>query len=113
MKALIWILILGAIGYFGYTNYVKPLTDEEREVQMVEKKFDAAVEEYMQAVRKAGGLGMDTVSDADAAIRKVRATKDALLNLRRRLKDDAAIERAKVLEGKMRNFYGKNDLIWF
>jgi hypothetical protein len=113
MKALIWILILGAIGYFGYTNYVKPLTNEEKEVQMVEKKFDAAVEEYMQAVRKAGGLGMDTVSDVDAAIRKVRATKDAILNLRRRLKDEAAIERAKVLEVKMRNFYGKNDLVWF
>jgi hypothetical protein len=113
MRAFIWILILGAIGYFGYTNYVKPLTGEEKEVQMIEKKFDAAVEEYMQAVRKAGGLGMDTISDVDDAIRKVRVTKDALLNLKRRLKDEAAIERAKVLEAKMRNFYGKNELIWF
>ena len=113
MKALIWILILGAIGYFGYTNYIKPLTGEENEVQMVENKFDAAVEEYMQAVRKAGGLGMDTISDVDAAIRKVRATKDALLNLKRRLKEDSAIERANALEAKMRNFYAKNELIWF
>ncbi|MGD8537571.1 MAG: hypothetical protein PVI66_02510 [Candidatus Aminicenantes bacterium] len=113
MKALIWILILGAIGYFGYTNYVKPLTSEEKEVKLVEDKFDAAVEEYLQAVRKAGGLGMDTVSDADAAIRKVRATKDALLNLKRRLKDEAALEKAKALEAKMRNFYARNDLIWF
>ncbi len=113
MKALIWILILGAIGYFGYTNYVKPLTSEEKEVKLVEGKFDAAVEEYLQAVRKAGGLGMDTVSDTDAAIRKVRATKDALLNLKRRLKDGAALEKAKALEAKMRNFYARNDLIWF
>lgn len=113
MKALIWILILGAIGYFGYTNYVKPLTGEEQEVKLIENKFDAAVEEYVQAVRKAGGLGMDTVSDTDAAIRKVRATKDALLNLKRRLKNEAAIKRANALEAKMRNFYGKNDLIWF
>lgn len=113
MKALIWILILGAIGYFGYTNYLKPLTGEEQEVKLIENKFDAAVEEYLQAVRKAGGLGMDTVSDADAAIRKVRATKEALLNLKRRLKNEAAIERAKALEAKMRNFYGKNELIWF
>ncbi len=113
MRALIWILILGAIGYFGYTNYLKPLTGEEQEVKMVEKKFDAAVEEYLQAVRKAGGLGMDTVSDAEAAIRKVRATKDALLNLKRRLKSEAAIQKAKALEAEMRNFYSKNDLIWF
>ncbi len=113
MKALIWILILGAIGYFGYTNYLKPLTGEEQEVKLIENKFDVAVEEYLQAVRKAGGLGMDTVSDADAAIRKVRATKEALLNLKRRLKNEAAIERAKALEAKMKNFYAKNELIWF
>lgn len=113
MKALVWILILGAIGYFGYTHYIKPLTGEEKEVQLVEKKFDAAVEEYLQAVRMAGGIGMDTVSDAEAAIRKVRATKDALLNLKRRLKDEAAIQKANALEAKMRNFYSQNDLIWF
>ena len=113
MRALIWILILGAIGYFGYTNYVQPLTGEEKEVKVVEDKYDAAVEEYLQAVRQAGGLGMDTVADADAAIRKVRATKTALLNLKRRLKDEAALERAHALEIKMRNFYAQNDLIWF
>jgi hypothetical protein len=113
MKALIWILILGAIGYFGYTNFIRPLTDEEQEVKLIEDKFDAAVEEYLQAVRAAGGLGMDTISDVDVAIRKVRATKEALLNLKRRLKDEAAINRANALEAKMRNFYSKNDLIWF
>jgi hypothetical protein len=113
MKALIWILILGAIGYFGYTRYVKPLTSEEKEVKLVEDKFDAAVEEYLQAVRRVGGLGMDTISEADAAIRKVRATKDTLLNLKRRLKDEGAIQKANDLEAKMRNFYSKNELIWF
>jgi hypothetical protein len=113
MKALAWILVLGAIGYFGYTNFVKPLTAEENEVQMIEDKYDAAVEEYMQAVRRAGGLGMDTISDVDDSIRKVRGTKNALLNLKRRLKDEAAIEKANALEAKIRQFYGKNDLIWF
>ncbi|MGD9346703.1 MAG: hypothetical protein PVH84_12615 [Candidatus Aminicenantes bacterium] len=113
MRALVWILVLGAIGYFGYTNYIKPLTGEEKEVQMIENKFDSAVEEYLQAVRKAGGIGMDTISDVDAAVRKVRATKDALLNLKRRLKDEAAIQKANELEAKMRNFYSKNELIWF
>jgi hypothetical protein len=113
MKALVWILVLGAIGYFGYTNYIKPFTAEENEVQMVENKFNAAVEEYMQAVRRAGGLGMDTVSEADEAIGKIRGSKEALLNLKRRLKEAAAIEKANALETKMRQFYGKNDLIWF
>jgi hypothetical protein len=113
MKALIWILVLGAIGYFGYTKFVKPLTVEEKEVQMIEDKYDAGVEEFLQAVRKVGGLGMDTISDADDAIRKIRGTKEALLNLKRRLKDATAIEKANALEAKMRQFYGKNDLIWF
>lgn len=113
MKALIWILILGAIGYFGYTNYIKPLTSEEQEIKIVEEKFNAAVEEFLQANRQAGGLGMDTVADTENAIRKVKDSKEALLNLKRRLKDEAAIQRANALEAKMRNFYGKNDLIWF
>ncbi len=113
MKTLVWILVLGAIGYFGYTHFVKPLTDEEREVQLIENKFNSGVEEYMQAVRKAGGLGMDTISDVDEAIGKIRGTKEAILNLKRRLKDAAAIEKANALEAKMRQFYGKNDLIWF
>jgi hypothetical protein len=113
MKTLVWILVLGAIGYFGYTNLVKPLTSEEKEVQMIKNKYDAAVEEYLQAVRKAGGLGMDTVSDAETAIGKIRSTKEALLNLKRRLKDAAAIEKANELEAAMRLFYRKNDLIWF
>jgi hypothetical protein len=56
---------------------------------------------------------MDTISHADDAIRKIRGTKEALLNLKRRLKDAAAIEKANALEAKMRQFYGKNDLIWF
>jgi hypothetical protein len=113
MKAFVWILILGAIGYFGYTKFVQPLTAEEKEVQLIENKYNAAVEEYMQAVRKMGGLGMDSVSDADHAIRKVRGTKEALLNLKRRLKDATAIEKADALEAKMRRFYSQNDLIWF
>ncbi len=113
MKTLVWILVLGAIGYFGYTNFIKPLTDEEKEVQLIENKFNSGVEEYMQAVRKAGGLGMDTISDVDDAIGKIRGTKEAILNLKRRLKDAVAIEKANALEAKMRQFYGKNDLIWF
>jgi len=113
MRAFIFIAILGVIGYFGYNHFVKPLTGEEREVQVIEKKFDAAVEEYMQAVRKAGGLGMDTVSDADSAVRKVRNAKTALNNLQRRLQDKAARERAEKLDARMRTFFRQNDLIWF
>jgi len=113
MRALAIILILGAIGYFGYNHFLKPLTGEEQEVEAIEQRFDAALQEYLQAVRKAGGLGMDTIGDVDDAIRKIRSTKTALLNLKRRLKEPAAIEKANNLESEMRTFYAKNDLIWF
>jgi hypothetical protein len=113
MKALAVLLILAAIGYFGYNHFLKPLTGEEQEVQAIEKRYDAALQEYLQAVRKAGGLGMDTIGDVDAAIRKIRSTKTALLNLKRRLKNPSAVEKAKELETEMRRFYAKNELIWF
>ena len=113
MKTLIWILILGALGYFGYNHFVKPLTSEEREVQAIEKKFDAGVEEFLQASSKAGGLGMDTVSDTDDAVRKVSSARTALTNLQRRLKEETAIKKAKELESRMREFFSQNELIWF
>ena len=83
MKALAILLILAAIGYFGYNHFLKPLTGEEQEVQVVQDRFDAALEEYLQAVRKAGGLGMGTIADVDDAIRKIRSSKTALVNLKR------------------------------
>jgi len=113
MKALVVLLILAAIGYFGYNHFLKPLTGEEQEVQVIKERFDGALEEYLQAVRKAGGLGMDTVGDVEDAIRKIRSAKTALLNLQRRLKEATAVEKAKALEIEMRKFYAKNDLIWF
>ncbi|MBN1223490.1 MAG: hypothetical protein JXB23_09590 [Candidatus Aminicenantes bacterium] len=113
MKAFLFVLILGVAGYFGYNHFVKPLTGEEQEVQAVEKKFDTAVEQYLQAVRKMGGMGTATVADVDYAVRKVKSTRTALTNLKRRLKEEAAIERANKLEVRMREFYSKNDLIWF
>lgn len=54
MKALVVLLILAAIGYFGYNHFLKPLTGEEQEVQVIKERFDGALEEYLQAVRKAG-----------------------------------------------------------
>ena len=113
MKAIAILLILGAVGYFGYNHYLKPLTGEEQEVKVIQERYDAALQDYLQAVRKAGGLGMDTIGDVDDAIRKIRSTKTALLNLKRHLKDPAAVEKANKLETEMRTFYAKNDLIWF
>lgn len=113
MKGIVILLILAAVGYFGYNHFVKPLTGEEQEVQVIEKKFDAAVEQYLQAVRKMGGYGMATVSDVDYAIKKVGTTRTALTNLKRRLKEKDAVERAGKLEARMRTFYSQNDLVWF
>lgn len=113
MKAIAILLILGAIGYFGYNHFLKPLTGEEQEVQVIQERFDSALQDYLQAVRKAGGLGLDTIGDVDDAIRKIRSTKTALLNLKRRLKEPTAVDKANKLEAEMRNFYAKNDLIWF
>ena len=53
MKAIAILLILGAVGYFGYNHFLKPLTGEEQEVQVIQERFDSAFQEYLQAVRKA------------------------------------------------------------
>lgn len=104
MKALIVILILAAGGYLAYTYLYVPMTDEEKIVQNLEKRFDEASRSLLGAERMAGSTGLDTTSDAELAIRRVRRLENELKNLKPTLKDENSKLRAEELEKKIRNF---------
>jgi erythromycin esterase-like protein len=111
MRVLILILVIALIGFLAYNYLYSPLSEEEKQVKEIAKKFDAAVEQYVRAVRTTAEIAMATVSDADEAIRKVKDAKKELEELRKGLKDKEAIRKAARLEERIKEFYRKNDLL--
>ena len=111
MRALIALLILAAAGYLAYTYLYVPMTDEERLIQNLEKRFDEASRSLLSAERSAGITGMDTTSDAELAIRHVERIENELKNLKPSLKEASSQQKAEMLQAKIRNFKQKVGLL--
>ncbi len=110
MKRLIWVLVLAIIGYVAYTQFVTPLSEQAKEVKLLEKKFNTATADYVRAVRTAGEIATVSLPSAEDAIRTIKKVKADLESLKKRLTEEDAISRAEKLEAKIKEFYRQNDL---
>lgn len=110
MKVLIWIIILVVIGYFAYNQFNQPLSDQEQAVKDLEGRFNTASRAFVGAVRMAGETGLDTTSDAEMAINKIKKIRTELSQLKPTLSEEGAIDRSDKLETRITEFYKKNDL---
>lgn len=110
MKALVWIIILAVIGYFAYTQFFGPLSEEEQLVKDLDKQFNLAARQFVGAGRLSGGTGLDMTSDAEMAVNKIKKVRKELESIEDTLTEEKAIERAEKLDAKIKNFYEKNDL---
>jgi hypothetical protein len=110
MKKLVWLIILGLVGYFVYTQFFGPLSEEEKEVKALGSRFGTAQSQYLGALRKMGSLGMDATADADDAIGAMKKVKKELLELKDSLTKADAIARAEKLEALISEFFEKNDI---
>ena len=111
MRILIWIIVLAVIGFFAYNYFHSALSEEEKQVKELEKKFNAGVEQYVRAVRTTAEIAMATLSDSDDAVRKVKNVKKELEELKNRLKEEDALKKAEKLEERISEFYRKNELL--
>jgi len=109
MKAIIAILLVVVLGFLAYT-YFTSLSGEEKMVKALEKEFDLAVGNFLRAVRTMAGTGLDTTSDIDNAVVKIKKVKKELAALKIRLEEDSAKERAEKLETRIEKFERKNDI---
>lgn len=109
MRAIVIILIVAVIGFLVYTAFFS-LTEEEKMVKALEDEFDDAVGNFLRAGRTMAGTGLDTTSDVDDAVRKIKKTEKELQELMSRLTEDAAKEKAEKLKGKIKEFSLKNDI---
>ena len=109
MRAIIVILLVVIIGFLAYT-YLTSLSEEEQKVKALEREFDQAVGDFLRAIRTMSGTGMDTTSDVDDAVVKIKKVKKELNALKSGLQESSAQERAEKLEAKIKEFERKNDI---
>ncbi len=110
MRYFILILILVVAGYMAYHQFLTTPSAELKEVKQLEKEYNAAVSDFMRAVRTTGEIGMATIPDAQDAVREIKKIRADLTDLMKKLKEEAAIKRSKRLMAKIAEFYKKNDL---
>jgi hypothetical protein len=114
MKKAVGLLVVLVVGLV-VVNYVRtgeigllPAASgspEEEEVRKLEGRFAAAKREFSQSVRASAlGGGMDMSGDASAALSEVDRVGQALRDLRPRLTDEAARDRAASLERAISEF---------
>jgi hypothetical protein len=109
MRAFIVILLVVIVGFLAYT-YFTSATEEEQKVKALEKEFDSAVGDFLRAIRTMSGTGMDTTSDVDDAVVKIKKVKKELMTLKNNLQESGAQERAAKLDAKIKEFERKNDI---
>jgi len=110
MKALVWILILAALGYLVYSLALKPLTGELSEVRSLEKAFNRAADRYITSMRQAGEPGLAVIADPEFAERQVREVRQRAVALLKTLREPKAQERVRTLQAKIENFCKINQI---
>lgn len=103
MKNIITIVVVVVVALVAY-NYFQTgefslmpgggMSDEEKQLNTFKGEFRRAAQTYRQAGRSAGVSGMDTTSDAAAAIQTVEGVERDVKALRKRT-DDPEV-RAKI-----------------
>jgi len=109
MRAIIAILLVVIVGFLAYT-YFTSLSEEEQKVKSLEKEFNLAVGDFLRAIRTMSDTGLDTTSDVDGAVVKIKKVKKELSALKISLKESSAQERAGKLDAKIKEFERKNDI---
>jgi len=103
-KLLILILLVGG-GYLAYQKFVAgSMSAEEKQVQAIADEFAAARQQMAQAERASGVTGMDMTSDVAGVARVAQVLLDKLLELKPKLSEDKAREKAVALESELRGF---------
>jgi hypothetical protein len=114
MKKVVGILVVLVVGLVA-VNYVRTGeigllagssgSPEVDEVRQLEGRFAAAKRDFSQAARASAlGGGMDMTGDAEVALGEVKRIEQALRDLKPRLTDESARDRAVSLERAISEF---------
>ncbi len=113
VKNLIAIAVVVVVGLLAFNYFqtgefsLKPgggMSDEERELNRLKGEFRRAAQAYRQAGRAAGLSGLDTTSDAEAAIQTVAGVERDVRALKKRTKDPKVKEQADQLLAEIKKY---------
>jgi|GEM_PF-779579 len=110
MRKIAWLIILGVLGYLGYSYYLKSNSPEVKLVRNLEKEFHRAEASYLTAMRQAAEPGLVILSDRETAENQVKEVRKRVQGLTRKLSDERAIARAKELEAEIKTFCARNQI---
>jgi hypothetical protein len=110
MKRLIWLVILGGLGYLAYAQYVRTTSGEVAQVRHVEKEFRRATDRFISAMRGAGEPGLVVLADPETAVGMVKDVRLKLQELMKTLTEEKAIDRAQKLEDQILTFFHRNEI---
>ena len=110
MKKVVWLAILGALVYVGYTRFVQPSSAEEAQVRHLEKQFQRATDRYINSMRQAGEPGIVILADPETAEKMVKDVRPRLQELMKTLTHEKAIARAQKLDRQIVTFCERNQI---
>lgn len=110
MRSLLFIIFVLAVGFLVYTQIIQPPSEELQEVRTLRKEFDLAKNQCVRALKYTSGTGIDTVGGIEMAKARMMKVKNDLADLRGRLQDEKARQRAASLDLRIDNFMKRNNL---
>jgi len=110
MRQLVIIIFIALLGFLVYTQLIEPPSEDMLALRAMRKEVDLAINQYTRALKYTSGMGMDLVGDIEMAVARVKKVDRDLSELRSRLQDEEAREKADILEARIDNFLKKNDL---
>lgn len=110
MKKEYWAIALIVVGFLVYTRLSRPVSEEERQVQGYEDRFEAARNKFLSAARSLAMPGESAIADPDAAVRRLKTVKADFDLFYESLTEEAALARADKLAEEIERFFEANDI---
>jgi Mg-chelatase subunit ChlI len=110
-KALLVLLLIAVAAFFVYRETNIMPSDEVQLVTHLKDRFGIIVNKFTSAAGRSGMVGLDSTFDAEAAVVQIQKIRTELADLRNKLTEDRAIQRARALSEKIEDFCKKNDIL--
>ena len=108
-KTIVVLILIAAAGYFVYQRLGQTPSEEVLLVKGLSQRYDAVVSRFSSAQSRAGLVG-DSIFDAGAAASQMVEIRNELAELRRRLTEEKAIQKADVLSERVETFCRTNNI---
>ena len=110
-KTLLVLLLIAGAAFLIYRQLNVSASEEVRLVRDLQDRFAIVINRFTSASGRSGMIGMDTTFDSETAANQTLKIRSELADLRKRLTETAAIERADKLSEKIEYFCKKNDIL--